>query len=81
MPDGISDRALRELSIEISPPLCGFSDHTVCSGIVTDSFKQAYVSSKHKGGDPFKISNYRPLSLLSIVDKAFDRLKYVYNYF
>ena len=37
----------------------------------------------HKGGDPSEISNYRPISLLSNLDKAFERLifKYVYNHF
>ena len=37
----------------------------------------------HKGGDPSEISNYRPISLLSNLDKAFERLifKDVYNHF
>ena len=37
----------------------------------------------HKGGEPSEISNYRPISLLSNMDKAFERLifKYVYNHF
>ena len=37
----------------------------------------------HKGGDPPDISNDRPISLLSNLDKAFERLifKYVYNHF
>ena len=53
------------------------------AGIVPDSFKQAYVSPVYKGGDPSEISNYRPLSLLSNLDKAFERLifKYIYNHF
>ena len=37
----------------------------------------------HKGGDQSEISNYIPISLLSNLDKAFERLifKYVYNHF
>ena len=82
-PDGISNRVLKELSREISPALCGFFNQSLHTGIVPDSFKQAYVSQVHKGGDPSEISNYRPVSLLSNLDKAFERLifKYVYNHF
>ena len=37
----------------------------------------------HKDGDPSEISNYRPISLSSNLDKAFERLilKNVYNHF
>ena len=82
-PDGISYRVLKELSMEISPALCGFFNQSLYTGIVPDSFKQAYVSPVHKGGDPSEISNYRPISLLSNLDKAFERLvfKYVYIHF
>ena len=84
-PDGISNRVLKELSREISPALCGFFNHSLHTGIVPDCFKQAYsyVSPVHKGGDPSEISDYRPISLLSNLDNAFERLifKYVYNHF
>ena len=82
-PDWISNRVLKELSREISPALCGFFNQSLHTGIVPDSFKQAYVSPVHKGGDPSEISNYRPISLLSNLDKAFEQLifKYVYNHF
>ena len=82
-PDGISNHVLKELSREISPALYGFFNQSLNTGIVPDSFQQAYVSPVHKGGDPSEISNYRPISLLSNLDKAFERLilKYVYNYF
>ena len=73
-PDGISNRVLNELSREISPALCGFFNQSLYTGIVPDSLKQAYVSPVHKGGDPSEISNYRPTSLLSNLDKAFERL-------
>ena len=82
-PDGISNRVLKELSREISSALCGVFYQSLHTCIVPDSFKQAYVSPVHKGGDPSEISNYRPISLVSNLDKAFERLifKYVYNHF
>ena len=77
---GISNCVLKELSREMSPALCGFFNQSLHTGIVPDSFKQAYVSPVHKGGDPSEISNYRPISLLSNLDKTFERLilKYIY---
>ena len=42
--DGISTCVLKELSREISPALCGFFNQSFHTGIVPDSFKQAYVS-------------------------------------
>ena len=82
-PDGISNRVLKELSRVISPALCGLFNQSLHTGIVPDSFRQAYVSPTHKGCDPFEISNYRPILLLSRLDKAFERLifKYVYYHF
>ena len=70
-PEGISNCVLKELSQVISPALCGFFNQSFHTGLVPDSFKQAYVSPVHKGGDPSEISNYRPISLLSNLDKAF----------
>ena len=69
--------------MEIYPALCGFFNQSLHTDIVPDSFKHAYISPVHKGGDPSGISNYRPISILSNLDKAFERpiFKYVYNYF
>ena len=50
-PDVIRNRVLKELSRETSPALCGFFNQSLYTGLVPDSFKQAYVSPVHKGGD------------------------------
>ena len=70
-PDGISNQVLKELSREISRALCGFFNKSLYTGIVPDSFKQAYVSPVHKGGDPSEISNYRPISLFKQTRQGF----------
>ena len=84
MPDGISNRALRELSREISSALCGCFNKFLSTCTVPDSFKQVFVSPVHKGVDLSEISNYRSIILLCNLDKSFERLfffKYVYNHF
>ena len=43
-PEGISNRLLRELSRETSPGPCCFYSHSLCTGVVPDSFKKAYIS-------------------------------------
>lgn len=82
-PDGLNNRILCELSKEISPPLCSFFNQSLRLGEVPDSFKKANVSPIHKGGDSSVVSNHRPISLLSNLDKAFERLvfKHLYNHF
>ena len=62
---------------------CGFFNQSLHTCIVPDSFKQAYVSPVYKGADPSEISNYRPISILSNLDNAFERfiLKCVYYHF
>ena len=74
VPDGMSKSVLKEHSREIPPALCFIYHQSLHAGIVPDFFKQANVRPVHKGGDPSEISNYRPIVLLSNLDKAFERL-------
>ena len=80
-PDGISNRIIRELAVEISLPICSLFNQLLHNGEVPDCFKEANVSPVFKGGDPTTISNHRPISLLSNLDKSLERLmfKYLYN--
>ena len=49
---------------------------------VSGEWKSAYVTSVHKGGDAESVGNYRPVSILPVVVKAFEKLAYqqVYRY-
>ena len=82
-PDGISNRIIRELAVEISLPICSLFNQSLHNGEVPDCFKEANVSPIFKGGDPTVVSNHRPISLLSNLDKSLERLvfKYLYNHF
>ena len=82
-PDGISNRMLQEISREISVPLTAFFNYSPSTGEVPDSFKESHVVPVPTGGDSSDISNHRPISLLSNIDKALERLvfKYLCNHF
>ena len=82
-PDGISNRVLKELSTELSLPLSSFFNYSLNIGEVPDIFKVAHVTPVPKGGDLSVVSNNRPISLLSNLDKTLERLvfKHLYNHF
>ncbi|MCG8033360.1 MAG: reverse transcriptase family protein, partial [Candidatus Thiodiazotropha taylori] len=82
-PDGISNRVLKELSSELSAPLSSFFNRSFHIGEVPDTFKVAHVTPVPKGGDRSVVSNNRPISLLSNLDKTQEKLvfKHLYNHF
>ena len=81
-PDGIHNKVLREESKELNIPLCDLFNQSLDFGILLESWKQARVSAIFKKGEPSLVSNYRPISLLSNLDKVFERMvfKHLYNY-
>ena len=81
-PDGLSNRILSVLADELSIPVCALFNQSLQHGTVPDCFKETHVCPILKGGDPAVPSNYRPISLLSNLDKALERLvfKYLYNH-
>ena len=60
-----------------------FFNYSLSFGEVFDIFIEAYVCPFPKGGDLSIISNHRPNSLLSNLDKTLERLvfKHLYNHF
>ena len=81
-PDGLSNRILKELSHELSSPLCSLFNKSLSLGKFPSPYKDANVSPVHKKGDLSLVSNYRPISLLNSVAKLFEKLvfKYLYNH-
>ena len=82
-PDGVSNRILSALANELSIPIFHFFNQSLNQGDVPDCFKESHVSPVPKGGDPSELSNYRPISLLSNLEKCLERavFKYLYNHF
>ena len=68
---------------ELSPVLCMFFNTSLRLGEVPGAFKEAHVTPVPKGGDVTLVSNYRPISLLSNLDKVLERLvfKHLHNHF
>ena len=82
-PGGISNRILRELANELSTPLASLFNQSIHQGDVPVCFKIAHVCPVPKGGgDPSDVCNYRPISVLSNLDKVFERLvfKHLFNH-
>ena len=85
-PDGIGNRILRELASELSTPLATLFNQSVHQGEVPISFKIAHVCPVPKGGgdasNVCNVCNYRPISLMSNLDKVFERLvsKHLFNH-
>ena len=73
-PDGLINRILSVLADELSVPVCALFNQCLQHGTVPEFFKETHVCPILKGGDPAVPSNYRPISLLSNLDKALERL-------
>jgi hypothetical protein len=82
-PDDISPRVLREATPVIASTIRKIFNLSLSTGIFPTSWKLANVVPIYKKAEDFLTSNYRPISLLSILAKVFERVvfKYLFNYF
>ena len=80
--DDVNNRILREIVHELSYPLCSLINQSLRLGIFPDTWKDALVCPIFKGGDPASVTNYRPISLLSCLEKVPERIifKHLYNH-
>ena len=58
----------------IAPVLVKFFNRFLDLGIYPNCLKTARVTSLHKGGDRLNCENYRPISVLTQINKIFERL-------
>ena len=73
-PDGINSRILKETSKEVSIPLQMIFTKLMEDETLPDSWKEATVVPLFKKGKRSDPSNYRPVSLTSVVCKVMERL-------
>jgi hypothetical protein len=82
-PDDISPKVLKEGAPMIVKSITKLFNLSLEIGIFPTSWKLANVVPIYKKAEEFFTSNYRPISLLSILAKVFERVvfKYLFNYF
>ena len=75
-------RLIRECADIISGRLCDLFNKSLISGIFADDWKCARVTPLFKQGESFDLNNYRPISVISVVAKVFERIVYdqLYNF-
>ena len=75
-PNSIPIKLLRIIGHSVSPLLALLVNQSFQSGIYPDKLKIAKVISLFKKGNPELPSNYRPISLLPVFSKIFEKLMY-----
>ena len=81
-PDLVSVNMVKLCGPHLCVPLKIIFDNILETGIFPDQWKEANVTPVHKKNDKQTISNYRPISLLPVLAKVFERIifKNLYNY-
>lgn len=80
--DKISVRLIRECADLICIPICAIFNRSLITGVFPDEWKCAKVTPLFKQGSSNDMNNYRPISVISVVAKVFERITYdqLYNY-
>ena len=75
-PDNISPIILKDCRLELCKPLCKLFNMSLSKGYVPEDWRKANVVPIYKSGDRQSVTNYRPVSLLSIISKVLERCIY-----
>jgi hypothetical protein len=71
--DEITSKILKTCASTISLPLSFICNHSLHAGIFPDRLTIAVVKPLHKKRDKYNTTNYRPVSLLRIFSKVFEK--------
>ena len=72
---------MKHISEIISPILAYIVNESLANGIFPEQFKVARVIPLYKGGDKSTTGNYRPVSVLPILSKVFERVVFNQLYY
>ena len=77
-----SSTVLKYISEIISPFIANIINKSLSTGYFPSKFKVARVIPLHKGGCKDDLNNYRPISLLPLISKIFEKIVYnqLYNF-
>ena len=73
-PNGISSQILKISASSVAPQLSALFNLSLSSGSVPTDWKLSNITPVYKAGDPSLVSNYRPISLLSLPSKILERI-------
>ena len=73
-PNGISSQMLKMSASSIAPHLSALFNLSLSTGSVPTDWKLSNIRPVYKAGDPSLVSNYRPISLLSLLSKVLERI-------
>jgi hypothetical protein len=71
--DEITSKILKACASLISHPLSYICNHSLHTCVFPDRLKIAVVKPLNKKGDKTSMTNYRPISLLTVVSKVFEK--------
>ena len=74
--DGIPANILQLVNSHIKNPLAYLCNLSLSEGVFPDSFKLANIIPLYKADDPMCFNNYRPVSLLCVLSKIFEKVMY-----
>lgn len=72
--DKVSTKMIKQLQNKISAPLSNWINEALVNGIFPNSLKIARITPIFKTGQKTCASNYRPISVLPIISKIFERV-------
>ena len=73
-PDRISPKLLKDSVEVIAESLTKIFNKSIEFGIFPDDFKTVCISPIHKGDRKLECSNYRPISIITVVANVFEKL-------
>ena len=74
--DDISTKVFQQIKSEITVPITFLCNLSFITGVIPRELKLAMVIPIYKAGDVHVFTNYRPISVLCVLSKIFERLVY-----